>query len=449
MSLLAPFIPTISVFLLNELQSSPTIVGEEKLDVVLLKRSFEGLSKNTQDLIQLVTLRKDTEPTGSFKWKVHRYPSDIDIFEPVKECCDPRSASKAIAKKFQSMAKKIKSTKGVFLGDFKAGLDKRYYVDMAKFGDFDSKKVQAQINKLREQNLISNEEFKKMSNLVKSAGKKLEDWEELNDMIRKYYIVRWNLNELERGFKTLPKNVKLSLEDAIQHKTIVKIDLWADDGSGYNEITNFFLIVARNKDGKETILNQELGNYVENIEKDIRTYSSPEHLNSLKFAKRLWNKAAWNKNIKMMKRLYPLFGSDAARLNTIAGESEVIRFMVEKLSSSELPAKELSKQVNKFKRRINDTADFKIEKEAQIYKLIDRTANALLKKPVNKKQIIENLKQLEKLIKEEVESYSSYWLKKNGLDSKTVLKRMVSNLENGLKTGQKFDLKRLSNLIPF
>ena len=43
-----------------------------------------SFSKRTKNLINLVTAKNDINPVGSQKFKVHRYPGDIDLFEPVK-----------------------------------------------------------------------------------------------------------------------------------------------------------------------------------------------------------------------------------------------------------------------------------------------------------------------------------------------------------------------------
>lgn len=446
------------IFLLNEITPDS---GKKKLkkddsdpkyDVLLSRRQFAGLDKDTQDLVNLVTTRKGVEPTGSFKWKVHKYPSDIDIMEIVKACCSPVTASQKIAKRFQEMAKRVKNEPGMFLGDFKAGLDKRYEMDIGEIDDnnkvvgLDKKKATARYKTLKETKLISNEEYKKAIELLK--GKVTDkDWEELNDITRKYYVLRWNLDELIQGYKMLPQNKKMTLAEALRFKSIVKIDVWSKVDGNYNETTNYFFIVAKDKKGNETILNKELEDYVKSINKDIVHYNSPLHKNTLKVIKRIWNKAVWIKDRDTMEKVFPIFSSDAARLNNINGEIEIINLMLEKLSNDKLPKDDLREQIDGFKRRINDTSDFKIQKEKYLYKLIDKTTELFDKnKTLSDKQketIIKNLEKLVKELKKEIEIYANWYADKIGLNVNDYLKDIQTKEEKKLFK----ILKRKSHLL--
>lgn len=385
---------------------------QEKFDVLRLRR-YEGLSRETQELVRLITIRNDTVPVGSFKYKAHRYPADIDIFEQVRECCSIPTAAGAIAKKIQAIARKIKARPDLYLGDFKAGLDGRYRLDIGELHDdgtitgFDQASARRQLAGLRQQGLLSAAEFNEASRLLRGQMTP-ERYTEFYDFLRDRYIVRWTLDEIIQGSKLLPLNKRLSLSDALTHKSVIKLDLWAPLDGNYNEITNFFLLVAVDESGREMVMNQELGDRLETLNHDIRKYSSKEHRNSLKLAKRLWNRALWLKDQTTYKRLAPLFQSGINSLNQVAGESEVLRSMLERLDRP--PMDVILRQIDGFKRRINDVYDAQFD-DVPFYELIDETTGL-----TDRAQMVANLKDLESGLKEIVEREARNYLRRVGLD---------------------------------
>jgi len=387
MSVIAPLLLGSSAVFINRLKDKITGFSSDntckrRKDNILKQRTFEGLSKETQGLIQLITIENGVFPVGSFRYKAHRYPGDIDIFEPVKACCDKESASQAIANKISTMAKEISQHHDIYLGDFKAGLDERYNVSTV-----------AELEQLLKTGLLTQEEYRE------AVSQKTQ--EDLQEFLRQFRIIRWSIPELIAGYKILPKKIKLSLADALTHKSVVKVDLWAPQNGTYNEITNFFLIVMIDKNGKETVLNEELGDRLKNLNHDIVKYGSCKHRNSLKLAKRLWNRALFLNETEMPKMLYPLFQSGANSLNQVAGESEVIRMMLEKLKNP--PVEILLTQIDGFRRRITDVYDVDFNPEP-MYKVI---INILQRKT----DIITGLLELENLLKKAVEVHSRDFLK--------------------------------------
>ncbi len=411
-SLLTPLLLGTSAIFVSNLNKSSNSCRKD--DEILKKRTFDGLTQETKSLIELITIQKGTFPVGSFKFKAHRYPGDIDIFEPVKACCDKESASKEIAKKIQKMALEISKRKDVYLGDFKAGLDFRYTTPMSD--------IEGKLNELVDLELITQEELQEALSL--------KSRDELVEYMRKYYIVRWSLEELIQGYKLLPKGLRLELSDALTHKSIVKIDLWAPQDGNYNEVTNFFLIVMIGKDGKEVVLNEELGDRLINLNHDIVKYGSKEHKNSLKLAKRLWNRALFLGDKKIPKILYPLFQSGCNSLNQIAGESEVVRQMVERLPSP--PIDILLRQIDGFRRRITDVFDVDFDPQP-MYNIIINILNRQI-------DIVSGLVELESMIKKVVEKHAREFLNCNlsNIDSlikeaksmdKDVKKRLASDID--------------------
>ena len=153
----------------------------------------------------------------------------------------------------------------------------------------------------------------------------------------------------------------------------------------------------------------DLGNYISNIEEDIYKYSSKEHRNSLKAAKRLFNKYKFlnktknDKYAKKLTKLSPLFSSDMAKLSQITSESEVLRFILEKIENP--PLTNILIQINEFLDRISEIAlSFDKEKIKQIISKINSTKNL--------SKIINYLIQFEKIIDNIVEINSFEWMRK-------------------------------------
>ena len=131
----------------------------------------------------------------------------------------------------------------------------------------------------------------------------VKDFSKLHEEMRILYLCRWKLDELISGKKKLRTGKFLTLEEAITHKTIVKIDIWAPVNGTYTEVTNVFYLILNDRSGNEIILNKELTDYVESLNGDINKYASVEFRNSLKVAKRMYIKNNLLGNFDMQNKL--------------------------------------------------------------------------------------------------------------------------------------------------
>ncbi len=399
------------VYVFSELNKSKK---RQQFDVLRL-RSPEGLNDATLDLIDFITIQKDVFPVGSFKYKAHKYPGDIDIFEKVKVCCTFEAAVTKIELGLKNIAKRIKARKDIFLGDFKAGVDDRYKIDVGEYKkgklvDYNAPRIRRDLTNLKNEGLLNTSEYNELNKLVTNNISKANH-EKLREMLRQKYTIRWTVDEMIKGQKKLVRGKVVQLRDAITHKGLVKIDIWAKLNGNYNEITNFFLFVKIDKDNEEIVLNQELEDRIISLNKDIEKYSDPAHRNSLKLAKRLWNKAIFLADEKMHKKLFPLFSSGAAQLNQVVGESEVLRLMLGKLDRKDVPINVMIRQITGFKRRINDVFDI-VFNEDMFYELIDDMVDHYENNKGNydKEVIINGLEKLEEELKKIIEHYSHMYL---------------------------------------
>lgn len=314
-----------------------TVSFRDKNFKLLQTRPHKSLSIDTIEAINLITLDKAYPPNivGSFKYIVHEYPADIDMFEPYKGCCSMEKVSEDIAEKFKEIALNIKEKTDIYLGDFKAGIDHRYYVNIGKvinnkLHHYDPLKIRKSILDLKEQKLYSEEESNALL-LKVIEHPSIQEYNELDNALQKKYIVRWDLAELIKGVKNLPNGEKLALADAVAQKGVVKIDIWVYLNKRYIEMTNWYMLTYEDSTGKEQNLSVKPEKYESSIVKDLKYYNDPLVNKYMKLAKRLWLYAVLKNDRKLMMTLYPLFSSGAAKLYQILGEIETITNILEKI----------------------------------------------------------------------------------------------------------------------
>ena len=361
---------------------------------------------------------------GSYRYRIHAYPSDIDVFEKVEECCKVEDATLRISKKLQKIGKNIKNNNLVFLGDFKAGICDELLFDYGhinydkklKIEGYDRNFILNKLDEFLKQGWIKKEELLKLKRL-KKPNLKINEFAKLHKELRELHIIRWNLDELIKGQKKIRTGRILTLKEAVSHKGIIKIDVWAPINNRYTEITNFFYLVLKNKNGEETVINQEFGDYMSALTEDINKYSSTIFRNSLKVAKRLWILNKLQKNKDILKLLYPLFFSGVSSLNQVKEEALVIVDMLDAVQKKEKRITKnfrlfkpiLMEQLDEFKKRINDIYDVQFERD-KMFLVLDK---CLKSKSIN--DLKKNIEKFVDLCKPIIESESVKYLNEKNI----------------------------------
>ena len=433
-------------------------------------RSPDSFNTQTKKILNMVTSGKDISPVGSLKYTVHRYPGDIDIYEEIKSCCTLHEASNDIVKKIQDIAIKIMKEPLIYLSDFKAGVDKRYEIpELGKISpkntivDYDPSNVKETCIRLKQNKLFTNKEFTAVIKLIKKKPT-VSEWHTLQEYIRSFYVLRWDLFDLINGYKYISrsvdekdkkdKQIKIKLVDAIQDKSICKLDLWAPINGKYIEITNFLVFIYMDKDGQQHVINTNIDNYIESLIIDLKQYGKGGYkYNALKYAKRLWSLANTLDDKPVLKSLFPLFSSGAAILYQISAEIEVIISILNKVEDKPLSDKQLKdilrdpsikkKTKNIIKRQanitespvpliINQIDNFKsriglvyeqFQDSEQLFKLVNTITQFYNSRPrtylreKEKKLIIYTLEEIDTIIQTYVNSYTSSYLSKHKLDN--------------------------------
>ena len=325
---------------------------------------MSSLSMDLLDIIKIVTLDPRMPPNlvGSFKYIVHEYPADIDMFEAYvyDGAGGVTGAGKDIAAKLAAVAENIKARKDVYLGDFKAGVDERYEVDIGhinpasgKLAGYKPTQIRERILKIQEAGLLTTDEADTWFRAVIEQPSILE-YMELEATIRKKHVVRWSLDELINQEKALPYGSVLRLEKAVTQKSIVKIDIWVRLQKRFIEVTNFYDL--RYKNTRDAIIQINLESsggeksYEMSLLADLHHYSNPNLGKFMKLSKRLWLYAVLKKDKHLLHALYPLFGSGAAKMYQIMGEVETIENIMEKVKRPAM--KDILENIEDWKARL-------------------------------------------------------------------------------------------------
>jgi hypothetical protein len=340
-------------------------------------RTNASYTHNFNEILDIITLSPNIMPVGSFKYNVHKYPSDIDIFESFDMCCSIDTVKIAAKNAIQQIVLRVKSADHVYLGDFKAGEDARYKVDIGEWQadellGYEVLNISSAITDLLDSKLILRDDYEVLHDLLHDDPTR-EEWDRLNEMLRDYKVLRWTSQEILQGFKILPGSEKILLESALAQNTLVKIDLWAKVNGRFMEVTNFFSINVLNEQGEKTAsLTKELSDYAASLAADVRLYSSVEHRKTLKALKRLWSLSLFKNDLNLAGRISQLFGTSAAGLNQIVGEVETLSMMISQLPDP--PLKEIIEQIDAFKPRIDQLSD-NGEINQKLYEVIDRVVD--------------------------------------------------------------------------
>ena len=372
-------------------------------------RDVKSYTHSLNDVLNVITIQKDVLPVGSFKYNIHKYPGDIDIFERIMTCCGLEDAKKTVAREIQNVVNKIKLTPNMYLGEFKAGKDKRFDIDIGAWSEnfedlngYNSIEIQKKRKELFDKNLLSVEENKHLESLIVPYPT-YKEWENIDEFIHDFTTIRWTANEVTQGYKKLVGDVHLTLEDAISQKTIVKIDLWARVNGRYIEISNFLMLSAVDPTGKvKENLTKDLPDYAKSIARDVKFYSLPEHRNTLKALKRLWSLSLFNKNYELSARISPLFSTRAAALHQINGEAEVLAKLLKQIPNP--PMELIIEQIESFKPRIDQLND-KPEHNDELFDLINSVTLPFYKKETyNFGESADKLDKLRKMLGKIIES---------------------------------------------
>ena len=317
-------------------------------------RDKRTITKSLRKIIDTITVSKTKKsyPTGSFKYKIHKYPSDIDIFEIIDICCSVEEAIKKLKIIFKDMMYDLKSVG--YLSAFKAGRDNRY---------------NKSIDKLRNEKLISEKEYMKLKN---------SDADYVSDYLRDLSLIKWDSSDVINGHKKLALGKIITLDEVLLGNNLIKIDVWAKVNNRFIEVTNLLALnVVDGYGDKITSLTRKMPDYESSMKFDIQFfYKKRDYLKTLK---RIWTLALYKKNEKLLNDISPIFGSSISALHQISSECEVLSNMIIRLDN--IPLEEMLEQIDEFKVRIDQISN--LPDNVKLYNKIDNILNVSLEEKIS------------------------------------------------------------------
>lgn len=275
-------------------------------------------------------------PVGSASYVMQKYPSDLDLYQVKLREGTVREAVHKLAKRMQKVVKKIQNTPCHFITDIKAGADVRFDKDIGPLRDgvwYPNKEnieymltISAQTKNIRNTLTFSDQETTRAYDIFKA-------W------LHEFEVYRWTPEEVIQGYKT-QNGETVSLQDALNTKANIKIDVVTYLNNRFTEVTNMILIAAIT-DGDIKLINtaydptdptQIYQSYTKSMRQEIeKLIYSKVHQNLFKACKRMWTLARilfiLNKDKQaedVLYQLLPLVGGDISALYQIKGEIEAI-----------------------------------------------------------------------------------------------------------------------------
>lgn len=232
-------------------------------------RDPEHYPPELKHLLDIITINEVPKVVGSYAYTSHKYPSDVDVFERVTLNVSKQQAAVTYANHFKNIAQKLLiMSNNVFINDFKSGA---------------------------------------------FNGEPL----------------RWTAKQIIDGVYILPTGKKVQLTEALSQEEITKLDVIAYIGGKFQSVEVFYnLRFTEQPPGSEVGVEYDfypMGSYVKSLLNDVEKYASKELYTPLKLAKRLWSLSRITDCSDLFNLLDPLMSSNAASLNQIKSDIEVVK----------------------------------------------------------------------------------------------------------------------------
>lgn len=265
---------------------------------------------------------------GSMSYKTS-YASDVDFYEIITKLNRDRLID-FFKERIVKIANDLYEDNKQYFGEVKMGLDKLYDIFIGNCANdvynMDNA-FQMKINYLYAHKLLNSEEYDIIKNIINKRDKKQIDYEIIKYILRKRYILRWSLNDLNNGYKMLRDkyNIKYKyyIKDALKDKTKINIEgIYINSEGYYQDCSNYFDLRYIDKSGRERnvdLSNDRIYNSQEVKKRDLlenvyTLMNSKLQKNIMKACKRLFSYGRLTKDIYLLERVYPIINSEIGKL---------------------------------------------------------------------------------------------------------------------------------------
>ena len=316
-----------------------------------------------------------------------RYASDTDAMEEVYE-----KDKNIITKRFQEIVKNVlnnnkkekKDYENQFIfGDIKIGIDDRINIDIGKIKDmkiigFNQKKIISNLDKLKNKNIINDDEYNLIRSLVENINEpllldekdlyllkqsnikkykeSLTKWLIIKNKIRDLEILRWKPSDIINGY-LMHNNKKFLLKDCFNNG-MVKIDLIYFSGGSYMDVSNTMFFNIDNKPN----MSSDIKDFQIGIKEAIFDKFYFEHYDFFKGFKLIYSLSKTKRDIKSLKKINDMLLSNLGIVSKIKSQIntciDVLKFY--KLSNSKYEFSIIKSLVNNIPQTLDMIYEFKI-----------------------------------------------------------------------------------------
>jgi len=357
-------------------------------------------------------------PFGSYIYRMQKYPGDVDLLEEFTYCCTAEEVVKKFKKRLIEVVNNITSEKGHYFSEFKAGIDKRYDIDIGDLinGKYDINPNLSEISVgMHKIGLFDDKELNKILNVMNNGRFNGDGYDIIYNTFRNRRILRWSADEILKGYKMLDKKIKKTLHDALFDETHIKIDMIAIYDDRFIEITNFIGLMYEDNKGDLIPINinmKENHDILKQLPVEIeKLYFSNFHYSPFKMVKRIFSLSRHKRDERTLREIIPIVSGNISLLYQIKSEIDVILriFKIKKVP----PVRTIEKQIDNMKSRIVNILTFTETELEMIFSFLDLASN--IKTNIQAKAgILEKLN--ESILKPHINSKTIIYLQKANLN---------------------------------
>ena len=384
------------------------------------KKSFTDQIKYIRELLSIGN-PLNTLNYGSFHYKTLMTYNDIDFEEKIEYCeLTKEKAKEQFKRSIQRIVKTIMQESNIFIGDIKAGIDERFSdinlgkLKNGKLEDYNQESIILTINNWFNFELIDLQILEELLSYVKQDNYLKPDiykYQILEELIRNLYTLRWKPQDILNGFLKLRGNEKLDIQDTIDMKSPIKIDVWALVDSKFIECTNFYIL--KGMDNGQCIFYNVPDNYFDTVLESLRQqvekfgYNNQKNLfyKPYKMVKRMFSLSRLECNNNIYDTLLLIINGEVGQINQLSALIEVLILMMEK--NVDVDYNLINNEVDNFKLILGKINKIKFNENC-IYDTIDVFVHS---NDMNLKiEILEKLKKcFDKIVKYHTQKFLYKW----------------------------------------
>lgn len=361
-------------------------------------------SEDVRRELALISINPDNSRLiGSLSYRIQKYAADEDAIEHVTDCCTEEDVVNIFIKGLKKM---VSNYQKYSLGDrwfveLKAGKNPILDVNVSKMTIGQIKDVIVNRNfkvamhphnfSLLQEIVIYKEDQTERKNDSKFTKCELEIF---NSILRVDLILRWNANEIKKGYKEidigLQKKAKYYLNEALHKTGAVNVEAIAIINNSITDISNYFVLTFRDSAGKLYAINlpqktiDHFSEYmVSSLMENIYNLSEtciPFELDFFKAAKRAWSLSKFilenvSKNdpvytiySEIVYKLAPLMSSQISNLNQIKSKISTIGQLID-LGVKDFPFNQVSDEFDNILDQFNKIT-IRLDEDVRSSKLI-------------------------------------------------------------------------------